>query len=181
MPCFVSLRLHPCASKYDNNHNGISLKQTAVVVVVVVPPSVYLFPSLLARCAGNTHRHPSVCHSFPYFVSFARQPFLARKQCVRVGNAHPRAHVYGSLLSSEALSLSLRAQMTQLSFLCKENEHTTIENGNERALRVEVIILTKNVFAGHRSINERERESSYCVGFVDSFMGDSCTHSSPVD
>ena len=47
--------------------------------------------------------------------------------------------------------------MTQLSFLCKENEHTTIENGNERALRVEVIILTKNVFAGHRSINERER------------------------
>jgi len=49
----------------------------------------------------NTHNHPSVCHSFPYFFSFARQ------LCVRVGNAHPRAYVYGSFLSNEARSFFL--------------------------------------------------------------------------
>jgi hypothetical protein len=44
----------------------------------------------------NTYNHPSVCHSFPYFFSFARQ------LCVRVSNAHLRAYVYGSFLSNEA-------------------------------------------------------------------------------
>ena len=68
--------------------------KTDIVILASVDRSVCMYATAIDN-------HPSVCHSFPYFISFARQ------RCVRVGNAHPRAYIYLARFLSNEVRCSL--------------------------------------------------------------------------